>query len=586
VIDSKKDQVQIKPVHFVRYLGAAKGRQVPENAAAKVAQLLAPLGELSRDLLIEALHIIQDSEKCLPENLLNACARAFKLSQSEVFEVATFYHHFDVIKDGALAPPNVTVRVCESLSCQLVGASAATDALQAIYGVNPEQAQLSGVRIQKVPCIGLCNHGPAASIGKHAFALIPDLVRDSNQLEVFLANAISESLNEQSADSFAERSSLQKYIDQGGYSQLSLAFDQPRERLLAHATTLMKKANLRGLGGAGFPSANKWEIVASQLGEKLLVINADEGEPGTFKDKFFLEQKPHQFIEGALLAAYAIDASLIYIYLRDEYPEIAASLKREIAALQSYAQTRSWQLPRIELRRGAGAYICGEESALIESLEGKRGLPRLRPPYVAQVGLFGQPTLVHNVETLFWVPEILQAQGTFVMKRTYSVSGRVREPGVKIAPAGISVRSLIDDYCGGMQESHTLYAYLPGGASGGILPASLDHLALDFDKLQPYGSFIGSAAVIVLSQHDSARQAALSMMKFFQHETCGQCTPCRVGTAKSVGLMQSAHWDKPLALELAAAMADASICGLGQAAPNPMLSVFRYFGHEVGGPIN
>jgi formate dehydrogenase beta subunit len=572
--------VQIKPVHFIRNLGAAKGRQVQVSAAVKVAQLLAPLGELSRGLLIEALHIIQDSEKCLPENLLIACAQAFKLSQAEVYEVATFYHHFDVIKDGAIAPPAVTVRVCESLSCELVGANEAIDALQAIYGSSPEAAQMSGVRIQKVPCIGLCDQGPAASMGTHVLALTSELVSDPTRLKETVATAISDKLHA------PQQTTLQSYLAEGGYEQLTQAYGQSRERMLAQATGLMKSANLRGLGGAGFSSASKWEIVASQLGDKLLVINADEGEPGTFKDKYFLELKPQQFLEGALLAAYAVAAGTIYIYLRDEYPAIAASLKREILALQVHAQTQSWQLPNIELRRGAGAYICGEESALIESLEGKRGLPRLRPPYVAQVGLFGRPTLVHNVETLYWVPEIFKAQGAFVLKRTYSVSGRVREPGIKIAPAGISVRQLIDDYCGGMQEGHTLYAYLPGGASGGILPASLDHLALDFDKLQPYGSFIGSAAVIVLSQGDSARQAALSMMKFFQYESCGQCTPCRVGTAKSVGLMQSPHWDKSLALELADAMMDASICGLGQAAPNPMLSVLRYFAHEVDGPIN
>jgi formate dehydrogenase beta subunit len=367
----------------------------------------------------------------------------------------------------------------------------------------------------------------------------------------------------------------------GGYAELRKSLKAEPALALQESIASLKASNLRGLGGAGFPASSKWAIVAAQTGDKLLVVNADEGEPGTFKDRHYLEIKPHQFFEGMLIAAYLVGAKTCYIYLRDEYPQIANLLANELLVLQKWAAANleGFALPVIELRRGAGAYICGEESALIESIEGKRGMPRLRPPYVAEVGLFGKPTLVHNVETLFWVPDLLAKPRA--MMRSYSVSGRVRNPGVKLAPAGISVRRLIDDYCGGMSQGHELYAYLPGGASGGMLPASLDHLPLDFDRLQAYGCFIGSAAVIVLSQMDSARDAASNMMKFFQHESCGQCTPCRVGTGKAVALMAEPQWDVDLATELGRVMADASICGLGQAAPNPMLSVIRYFSHEV-----
>jgi formate dehydrogenase beta subunit len=556
--------LQVKPVHFLRPSAFNKGRQVQAQARLRLDEILQGFEQRDKQYLIEALHLIQDSEKCLPVELLAACAEVFKLSQAEVFEVATFYHHFDVIQERQLRPPDTTIRVCDSLSCQLAGAERVISALHAIHGSDALAWQTSGVRIQRVPCIGRCDQAPVGAVGKVPiqfsgisnaadFVQIPDVVHQS----------------------------LAAYCDENGFRQLKNTVAIEPSHALETCVAALKVSGLRGLGGAGFPTATKWSIVAAQAGDKLLVVNADEGEPGTFKDRVYLESKVFQFLEGMLIAAHVISAKACYIYLRDEYPQIANLLSHSLVELQRWvaAQMPEYVLPDIELRRGAGAYICGEESALIESIEGKRGMPRLRPPYVAEVGLFGKPTLVHNVETLLWVPKLL-AKPQPVM-RSYSVSGRVKEPGVKLAPAGISVRRLIDDYCGGMLEHHELYGYLPGGASGGILPASLDHLPLDFDKLQPYGCFIGSAAVIVLSQEDSARDAAITMMKFFQHESCGQCTPCRVGTAKAVDLMHAPAWDVALAKELRQLMIDASICGLGQAAPNPMLSVINYFPQEL-----
>jgi formate dehydrogenase beta subunit len=553
-----------KPIHFLRPTAFNKGRQVKQEARDRLRTILVGLAHRDKQYLIEALHLIQDAEKCLPEDLLAACAEAFKLSQAEVFEVATFYHHFDVVKEGQLKPPETTIRVCDSFSCQMAGANKVIEALEAIHGNDAHAWLRSGVRVQRVPCIGRCDQAPAGAVGKCPVRF-PDLAKAAD----------FEVIPEVAAES------LQAYADAGGFAQLAKLHLQTPSEALATCLPALKASGLRGLGGAGFPTASKWAIVAAQVGEKLLVVNADEGEPGTYKDRYYLERKPFQFLEGMLISAHVVDAKACYIYLRDEYPQVASLLAQALLELREWVAVNlpSYALPSIELRRGAGAYICGEESALIESIEGKRGMPRLRPPYVAEVGLFGKPTLVHNVETLLWVPDLL-AKPRAVM-RSFSVSGRVQNSGVKLATAGISVRQLIDEYCGGMQKGHALYAYLPGGASGGILPASLDHLPLDFDKLQPYGSFIGSAAIIVLSQADSARDAATNMMKFFQHESCGQCTPCRVGTGKAVSLMEKPSWDVQLAQELAQVMVDASICGLGQAAPNPMLSVIKYFPQEL-----
>lgn len=557
-------EIQEKPIYFLRPSAFNKGRQVKQQARDRLAAIWQGFVPRDKQYLIEALHLIQDAEKCLPEELLAACAEAFKLSQAEVFEVATFYHHFDVVKEGQIKPPDTTIRVCDSFSCQMAGANKVVEALEALHG-NDAQAWLqSRVRVQRVPCIGRCDQAPAGAVGKSPVRF-PDLAKA----------AWFELIPEVAAEP------LQVYLEAGGFAELRKVLLQKPSSALATCIPALKASSLRGLGGAGFPTASKWAIVAAQQGEKLLVVNADEGEPGTYKDRYYLERKPFQFLEGMLIAAHVVDAKACYIYLRDEYPQVASLLAQSLLELQRWVVINlpNYALPSIELRRGAGAYTCGEESALIESIEGKRGMPRLRPPYVAEVGLFGKPTLVHNVETLLWVPELLAEPRTVM--RSFSVSGRVHNPGVKLAAAGISIRQLINDYCGGMQDGHELYAYLPGGASGGILPASLDHLPLDFDKLQPYGSFIGSAAIIVLSQADSARDAAINMMKFFQHESCGQCTPCRVGTGKAVNLMQESEWDLGLAQELAQVMVDASICGLGQAAPNPMLSVIKYFSHEL-----
>ncbi len=565
-----------------RRRGAARGRSVDAAARAEVGALLGDeaAGGLPRrrDQLIEALHRIQDARGHLPAAHLAALAEALRLSQAEVYEVASFYHHFDVVAEGAEPPPPTTVRVCGGLSCRMAGAQALHDAVQA--AVAPGQ-----VRVQWVPCIGRCDAAPAACVvqaggtGDRAQELpaatpeaIAAVLRAGPRCEI-PAGAIG----------------LAGYVAQGGYALLRdlHAGRRSADELIA----ALEHAGLRGLGGAGFPAGRKWRIVRGQPAPRLLVVNADEGEPGTFKDRWFLERDPHRFLEGALLAAAVVGCERIYVYLRDEYAALRALLQRELAALQANPPVPG--LPPIELRRGAGAYICGEESALIESIEGRRGMPRLRPPYVAERGLFGRPTLEHNAETLHWVREIVErgpqwfaAQGRHGRQgqRAFSVSGRVRQPGVKLAPAGITLRELIDEHCGGMAEGHTLYAYLPGGASGGILPASLADLPLDFDTLQPHGCFIGSAAVVVLSLHDRAADAARQQMAFFADESCGQCTPCRNGTAQALALMQAPRWDVPLLQDLSALMRDASICGLGQAAPNPVDCVIRFFPHEVGAP--
>ncbi|MDE2002790.1 MAG: NAD(P)H-dependent oxidoreductase subunit E [Betaproteobacteria bacterium] len=544
--------------------GRPKGRSVDPQALADVRALLGDAPR-ERSLLIEHLHRIQDARGCLAPAHLVALAQEMKLATTEVYEVATFYHHFDVLADGETPPPPVTVRVCETLSCQMAGADALHDALLAGAG--------AGVRVLKAPCIGRCEHAPAAVVGRRSV--------DQATVGKVLAAVAAGNTDPERPDCV----DLARYRAAGGYRTLAACVGG--ERSVDAVIEALESSALRGLGGAGFPAGRKWRIVRAEPAPRLMAVNIDEGEPGTFKDRHYLERDPHRFLEGMLIAAWAVGIDAIYVYLRDEYAACRELLERELAALKADPPC---PLPRIELRRGAGAYICGEESAMIESIEGKRGMPRLRPPYVAQVGLFGRPTLEHNMETLYWIRDILErgaewfaGQGRHGRKglRSFSVSGRVAKPGVHLAPAGITVRELIDEHCGGMLPGHTFYGYLPGGASGGILPAAMGDIPLDFDTLQPHGCFIGSAAVIILSQHDRARDAALNLMRFFADESCGQCTPCRVGTVKAVALMERPTWDQPLLDDLAQAMADASICGLGQAAPNPLACVFKYFPQEL-----
>ena len=553
---------------FRRPTGLLKGRQVDASERARVLQLLDGL-ELRRDLLIEHLHRIQDAEGCLPAGLLAALAELLRLSQAEVYEVATFYHHFDVVREDDARPPSLTVRVCDSLPCRLAGAEALIAELPKRLG--------GDVRGQRVPCGGRCAQAPVAVVGR-----LPVAPADPASVEACVKRVPHDCPVPGAQDYAAYRAA-------GGYRQLAQLLDGSRSR--ESVLDELDASGLRGLGGAGFPIARKWRIVARQAAPRLMVVNADEGEPGTFKDRHCLEAAPHRMLEGMLIAASVVGCDACYVYLRDEYAGVRALLERELAALRSDPPARGHALPQVYLRRGAGAYICGEESALIESVEGKRGMPRLRPPYVAEVGLFGRPTLAHNVETLHWLPEILERGAAWFAGhgrrgrhglRAFSVSGRVRSPGVKLAPAGISVRELVDEFCDGMLPGHELYAFLPGGASGGILPASLAGEPLDFDTLQPHGAFIGSAAVIVLSQHDRAVDAARNLMAFFRDESCGQCTPCRVGTAKAASEIAGGDWNVALLRELSTTMMDASICGLGQAAPNPVLSVLRYFAHELG----
>ena len=551
----------------IRRRGQLKGRQVDEAAVAEVRALIGPAPH-SRDLLIEHLHRINDAFRGLHERHLVALAREMNLPMAEVYEVASFYHHFEVLKDDA-QPARLTVRVCDSLSCQLAGAADLLDKLPALLG--------PGVRVIPAPCIGRCEQAPAVAVGQHALARasVETVIEASNQALTHTRYAIS-------AIDFV---AYDDYRAHGGYSLAAALAGGQRD---ADAViTALEDAGLRGLGGAGFPAGRKWRIVREQPAPRLMAVNIDEGEPGTFKDRVYLERDPHRFLEGLLIAAQVVGIETCYVYLRDEYHDARRMLAAEIAKLQANPPCA---LPRIELRRGAGAYICGEESAMLESIEGKRGEPRMRPPYIAQVGLFGRPTLEHNFETLYWVraivekgPQWCSGFGRHGRKglRSFSVSGRVKEPGVKLAPAGITVQELIDEYCGGMAEGHQLYAYLPGGASGGILPARLNQIPLDFDTLQPYDCFIGSAAVIILSQHDSARDAALSMMRFFADESCGQCTPCRVGTVKAARLMEAPTWDMDTLEDLSQVMGDASICGLGQAAPNPIRCVQKYFPQEI-----
>lgn len=544
---------------------APKGRRVEPQALLEVQQLL---GGASRqaDLLIEHLHKIQDAYGCLSAAHLAALAQEMKLAQAEVYEVATFYHHFDIVKEGGQAPAALTVRVCDGFSCEMAGARDLLARLPAILGTQ--------VRVIAAPCIGRCEQAPAAVVGQYPVA---------NATCESVTAAVAGGHTTHVPDGFI---GLDEYRAGGGYALLRECAGGARE--VESVIGIMESSGLRGLGGAGFPAGRKWRIVRAEAGPRLMAINIDEGEPGTFKDRTYLERDPHRFIEGALIAAWAVGIDTIYIYLRDEYHGCRALLEAELDKLR--VDPPLAVMPAIVLRRGAGAYICGEESAMIESIEGKRGMPRLRPPYVAQVGLFGLPTLEHNFETLHWVRDIVEKGADWFSGhgrngrhgfRSFSVSGRVREPGVKLAPAGITIQELIDEHCGGMLDGHQLYAYMPGGASGGILPASMNAIPLDFDTLQPYGCFIGSAAVVVLSDHDTAAAAARNTLKFFRHESCGQCTPCRVGTAKAVTLMEEPQWDTALLGELSQVMRDASICGLGQAAPNPFDCVIKYFPHEV-----
>src|SRR5262245_12723266 len=542
-----------------------KGRPVDPKARQDVLDLLGDAPR-RRDLLIEHLHRIQDRFGCLAARHLVALAAEMKLAMAEVYEVATFYHHFDVVKEGDAAPPAITVRVCDSIACDIAGSRALLDKLPGLLG--------AGVRVLHAPCVGRCDTAPVAVVGQ-------------NPVSHATAEKVKALVAAKSVKDTASQGHIayEAYRASGGYELAAACINgsMRREDVIA----AMENSGLRGLGGAGFPAGRKWKIVAAEPAPRLMAINIDEGEPGTFKDRYYLERDPHRFIEGALVAAWAVGIAEIYIYLRDEYHGCRAILEAELAALKANPPC---DLPPIHLRRGAGAYICGEESAMIESIEGKRGMPRLRPPYVAQVGLFGRPTLEHNMESVYWVREIVEkgpqwfaGHGRNGRKglRSFSVSGRVVNPGVHLAPAGITVKELIAEYCCGMDPGHTFYAYLPGGASVGILPAAMGDIPLDFDTLNQYGCFIGSAAVVILSDRDKAAGAARNLIRFFADESCGQCTPCRVGTAKALKLMEAARWDQPLLEELSVAMADASICGLGQAAPNPIRCVAKYFPDEI-----
>ncbi len=544
---------------------APKGRRVDPAALAEVRELL---GDESRqaDLLIEHLHKIQDKFGHLASSHLAALAQEMRLAQTEVYEVASFYHHFDIVKEGGVAPQALTVRVCDGLSCEMAGAKDLLAKLPKILGKE--------VRVIAAPCVGRCEQAPVAVVGQNPVinATCEAVQTAVEKKEIVQAEGTITDFN--------------AYQNEGGYALLKKCVSGERD--VESVIKTMEDSGLRGLGGAGFPSGRKWRIVRGEKGPRLMAVNIDEGEPGTFKDRVYLEKDPHRFLEGMLIAAWAVDIQTIYIYLRDEYHGCRTMLEAELEKLKANPPIAN--MPEIFLRRGAGAYICGEESAMIESIEGKRGMPRLRPPYVAQVGLFGRPTLEHNFETLYWVRDILEKGGEWFTShgrngrkglRSYSVSGRVKNPGVKLAPAGISIQELIDEYCGGMLDGQTFYGYLPGGASGGILPASMNDIPLDFDTLQPYGCFIGSAAVIVLSDKDTAVQAARNMMDFFKHESCGQCTPCRVGTAKAAELIKKPKWDVGLLEDLSQVMRDSSICGLGQAAPNPIDCVVKYFPHEL-----
>ena len=542
-----------------------KGRQVDLQAMEEIQALLIDRPR-RRDLLIEHLHLIQDKYGHLSAAHLTALAAEMKMALTEVYEVATFYAHFDVVKDGP-PPPPVTVRVCDSLSCAMAGADRLLESLK--LGAE--------VRVLRAPCMGACDRAPVVAINHgQAFYATPEKI----------AAAVKKNEHPHAWHSHKD---LAVYLKEGGYSLLKRCTSGERTR--DDIIKIVSDAGLRGLGGAGFPTGRKWSLVRAEPAPRLFAVNCDEGEPGTFKDRFYLEQDPHRFLEGMLIAAWVVEAPDTYLYIRDEYPELRLMLLDEIRKVEEAGLSAH---TKIHVRRGAGAYICGEESAMIESIEGKRGLPRHRPPYVAQVGLFGRPTLEQNVETLFWIrdivekgPEWVTSQGRHERKgfRSFSVSGRVKKPGVVLAPAGVTANELINEFCGGMQDGHTFKGYLPGGASGGILPASMADIPLDFGTLEKYGCFVGSHAVVILSEQDDMKAVALNLMKFFEDESCGQCTPCRVGTEKAVKLMAEGPWNTALLDELSAGMRDASICGLGQAASNPLTCVIKYFPDELKKPL-
>ena len=545
-----------------------KGRQVDPTALDEVRALLADRPR-RRDLLIEYLHLIQDRYGYLSAGHLAALAQEMSLALTEVYEVATFYAHFDVVKEEETPPPAVTVRVCDSLSCALAGAEHLLRNLPSRLGPD--------VRVLRAPCMGACDRAPICAVGH---------VQVMAATAESVAAAVAQGAH---AHAYPTPNDFERYVRDGGYSLLKACVAGARTR--EDIIKAVSDAGLRGLGGAGFPTGRKWTLVRAEPAPRLFAVNADEGEPGTFKDRYYLERDPHRFIEGMLIAAWVVEAADVYIYIRDEYPDVRLMLAEEIAKVEWAGLAKH---ARMHLRRGAGAYICGEESAMIESIEGKRGLPRHRPPYVAQVGLFGRPTLKQNVETLYWVRDIVERGAQWFTShgrrerkglRSFSVSGRVKKPGVVLAPAGVTARELIEEYCGGMQEGHRFKAYLPGGASGGILPESMADLPLDFGMLEKYGCFVGSHAVVILSDKDDMKAVALNLMRFFEDESCGQCTPCRVGTEKAAKLMETAPWDEALLNELSAAMRDASICGLGQAAPNPLASVLKYFRDDLTKPL-
>jgi formate dehydrogenase len=545
-----------------------KGRQLDMQAVAEVSALLGDRPR-RRDLLIEHLHLIQDQYGHLSAAHLAALAAEMKLAQTEVYEVATFYAHFDVVKEDETPPPAVTVRVCDSLSCAMAGAEELLGRLPGLLGKD--------VRVVRAPCMGACDKAPVVAVGH---------VQVMNAGERLVGDAVAHHVH---AQAHKPQVDFATYRTAGGYRLLGECISGARTR--EQMIKAIDDAGLRGLGGAGFPTGRKWGLVRQSPGPRLMAVNGDEGEPGTFKDRHYLGLDPHRFIEGMLIAAWVVEAADIYVYIRDEYPELIMMLEQEFARVGEAGLARH---ATIHLRRGAGAYICGEESAMIESIEGKRGLPRHRPPYVAQVGLFGRPTLEQNVETLYWVrdivergPEWFTSQGRRERKgfRSFSVSGRVRKPGVVQAPAGVTARELIEEYCGGMAEGEVFKGYLPGGASGGILPASMADEPLDFGTLEKYGCFVGSHAVVILSERDDMKAVALNLMRFFEDESCGQCTPCRAGTEKAVKLMATGPWDEALLTELSTAMRDASICGLGQAAPNPLTCVFKYFRDDLTKPL-
>jgi len=545
-----------------------KGRQVDPRALDEVCALLGDR-ERRRDLLIEHLHLIQDRYGYLSAAHLAALAQEMQLALTEVYEVATFYAHFDVVKEGESPPPPVTVRVCDSLSCALNGA-------ERLFAELPERLG-PDVRVVHAPCMGACDRAPVCAVG-HVQIMQADAAR-----------VVAAAAKPAHAHSYPTPVAFDAYLRGGGYELLKACTGGSRTR--DAMIKIVSDAGLRGLGGAGFPTGRKWSLVRAEPAPRLFAVNADEGEPGTFKDRYYLERDPHRFIEGMLIAAWVVEAADSYLYVRDEYPELRLLLIDEIAKVEKAGLSKH---TRIHLRRGAGAYICGEESAMIESIEGKRGLPRHRPPYVAQVGLFGRPTLEQNVETLFWVRDIVEQGVTWFTShgrherkgfRSFSVSGRVKNPGVKLASAGVTARELIDEFCGGMADGHTFKGYLPGGASGGILPAAMADIPLDFGTLEKYGCFVGSHAVVILSDRDDMKAVALNLIKFFEDESCGQCTPCRVGTEKAAQLMAKGPWDAALLDELSALMRDASICGLGQAAPNPLLCVLKYFPDELTKPL-